>query len=101
MAICLASHRLSIGLFKPGFIKRCYEFICNICRESGYYSLEGGAKKIRTMIEGFDDISHGGLPVGRSTLVSGTSGTGKTLLAMQFLYHGLTYFDEPGVFVTF
>ncbi|MEM9091891.1 MAG: circadian clock protein KaiC [Cyanobacteria bacterium P01_F01_bin.53] len=60
-----------------------------------------GVQKIRTMIEGFDDISHGGLPVGRSTLVSGTSGTGKTLLAVQFLYHGLTYFDEPAVFVTF
>ena len=60
-----------------------------------------GVQKIRTMIEGFDDISHGGLPVGRSTLVSGTSGTGKTLLAVQFLYHGVTYFDEPGVFVTF
>ncbi|MDI9635763.1 circadian clock protein KaiC [Oscillatoria amoena NRMC-F 0135] len=60
-----------------------------------------GVKKIRTMIEGFDDISHGGLPVGRSTLVSGTSGTGKTLLAVQFLYNGITQFDEPGVFVTF
>ena len=60
-----------------------------------------GVEKIRTMIEGFDDISHGGLPVGRTTLVSGTSGTGKTLLSLQFLYHGITYFDEPGVFVTF
>jgi archaellum biogenesis ATPase FlaH len=45
----------------------------------------GGVEKIRTMIEGFDDISHGGLPVGRTTLVSGTSGTGKTLLSLQFL----------------
>jgi len=60
-----------------------------------------GVQKIRTMIEGFDDISHGGLPVGRTTLVSGTSGTGKTLLAVQFLYNGITYFDDPGVFVTF
>lgn len=60
-----------------------------------------GVEKIRTLIEGFDDISHGGLPVGRATLVSGTSGTGKTLLAAQFLYNGITYFDEPGVFVTF
>ncbi len=58
-------------------------------------------KKIRTMIEGFDDISHGGLPVGRTTLVSGTSGTGKTLFAVQFLYHGIKFFDEAGVFVTF
>jgi circadian clock protein KaiC len=53
------------------------------------------------MIEGFDDISHGGLPVGRATLVSGTSGTGKTLIAIQFLYNGIVYFDEPGIFVTF
>jgi circadian clock protein KaiC len=60
-----------------------------------------GVHKIRTMIEGFDDISHGGLPAGRSTLVSGTSGTGKTLFAVQFIYNGITYFEEPGVFVTF
>lgn len=60
-----------------------------------------GVRKIRTMIEGFDDISHGGMPIGRTTLISGTSGTGKTLFAVQFLYHGIIYFDEPGVFVTF
>lgn len=60
-----------------------------------------GVQKIRTMIEGFDDISHGGLPVGRTTLVSGTSGTGKTLFAVQFLYNGITQFDESGIFVTF
>ncbi|HSM83350.1 MAG TPA: circadian clock protein KaiC [Nodosilinea sp.] len=60
-----------------------------------------GVHKIRTMMEGFDDISHGGIPAGRSTLVSGTSGTGKTLFAVQFIYNGITQFDEPGVFVTF
>lgn len=60
-----------------------------------------GIPKIRTNIEGFDDISHGGLPMGRTTLVSGTSGTGKTLLCMQFLYNGIRHFAEPGVFVTF
>ena len=60
-----------------------------------------GIQKIRTLIEGFDDISHGGLPIGRTTLISGTSGTGKTLFASQFLYNGITQFDEPGVFVTF
>nr|CAD5933223.1 Circadian clock protein kinase KaiC [Planktothrix pseudagardhii] len=60
-----------------------------------------GVQKIRTMIEGFDDISHGGMPIARTTLVSGTSGTGKTLFAVQFLYNGITYFDEPGIFVTF
>ena len=60
-----------------------------------------GVKKIRTMIEGFDEITHGGLPIGRTTLVSGTSGTGKTLLAIQFLYNGIKYLDYPGLFVTF
>lgn len=60
-----------------------------------------GVQKIRTMIEGFDDISHGGLPVARTTLVSGTSGTGKTLFAVQFLYNGIIHFNEPGIFVTF
>jgi circadian clock protein KaiC len=64
-------------------------------------STSAGVQKIRTLIEGFDDISHGGLPVGRTTLVSGTSGTGKTLIAVQFLYNGITHFDEAGVFVTF
>jgi circadian clock protein KaiC len=60
-----------------------------------------GVRKIRTMIEGFDDISHGGLPMSRTTIVSGTSGTGKTMLAIQFLYNGISHFDEPGIFITF
>lgn len=60
-----------------------------------------GVQKLRTLIEGFDDISHGGLPIGRTTIFSGTSGTGKTLFAVQFLYSGITQFDEPGIFVTF
>jgi circadian clock protein KaiC len=58
-------------------------------------------RKTRTMIEGFDDITHGGLPTGRAAIVSGTSGTGKTLFAVQFLYNGIIEFNEPGVFVTF
>ena len=52
-----------------------------------------GVQKIRTAVEGLDEITNGGLPIGRTTLVSGTSGTGKTLLAIQFLYHGIKYFD--------
>ena len=63
--------------------------------------LNQGIEKIPTLIEGFDDISHGGLPLGRATLISGTSGTGKTLFSVQFLYCGITKFDEHGVFVTF
>ncbi|MDB9312689.1 circadian clock protein KaiC [Spirulina sp. CS-785/01] len=60
-----------------------------------------GVQKIRTLIEGFDEISHGGMPIGRTTLASGTSGTGKTLLAIQFLYNGIIHLGEAGIFVTF
>lgn len=58
-------------------------------------------QKIQTMIEGFDDISHGGLPAARTSLISGTSGTGKTLFAVQFLYNSITHFNQPGIFITF
>lgn len=68
---------------------------------SNFDQQERGIKKLRTMIEGLDDITHGGLPMGRATLVSGTAGTGKTLLALQFLHNGIVHLDEPGVFVTF
>ena len=42
-------------------------------------------QKLPTGIEGFDDVSQGGLPIARSTLVSGTSGTGKTVFSLQYL----------------
>lgn len=61
----------------------------------------GGIQKVRTGIEGFDEISYNGLPYGRTTLVSGTSGTGKTLFAVQFLHNGITQFQESGILVTF
>lgn len=54
-----------------------------------------------TGISGFDQVALGGLPTGRSTLVAGTTGTGKTLFATEFLARGITHHDEPGVFVTF
>jgi circadian clock protein KaiC len=58
-------------------------------------------EKLPTGIEGFDLICEGGLPRGRTTLVSGTAGSGKTVLAAQFLAEGILQFDQPGVFVTF
>ena len=58
-------------------------------------------QKLPTGIEGFDDVCQGGLPIGRSTLISGTSGTGKTVFSLNFLYNGIRQFDEPGIFVTF
>src|SRR5438132_14131577 len=57
--------------------------------------------KCPTGIQGLDDISGGGLPRGRPTLVCGGAGSGKTLLAIEFLVRGATQFDEPGVFMTF
>ena len=57
--------------------------------------------KALTGITGFDDITFGGLPKGRPTLVAGGAGSGKTMFAMEFIVHGATLFDEPGVFVTF
>jgi circadian clock protein KaiC len=57
--------------------------------------------KANTGIIGLDEITGGGLPRGRPTLVCGTAGAGKTLLAMEFLVRGATQFGEPGVFMPF
>jgi len=57
--------------------------------------------KTPTGIYGFDDITFGGLPEGRPTLLCGAAGCGKTLFAMTFLVKGATEFDEPGVFLSF
>lgn len=58
-------------------------------------------EKLETHIEGFDLIALGGLPKGRTTLVSGTAGSAKTVLAAQYLAEGIAEADEKGVFVTF
>ncbi len=57
--------------------------------------------KAVTGIEGFDEITGGGLPGGRTTLLEGGAGSGKTLFAFQFLLHGSQNCGEPGVFVAF
>jgi len=57
--------------------------------------------KTPTGIQGFDDISGGGLPKGRPTLLCGGAGCGKTILAMEFLVQGARQFNEPGVFMAF
>ena len=57
--------------------------------------------KAPTGITGLDEITLGGLPRGRPTLVCGSAGCGKTLLAMEFLIRGATQFDEPGAYITF
>ena len=62
---------------------------------------KNGIRKCLTGIDGLDQISEGGLPEGRATLVCGPAGCGKTVLAMEFLVRGATEFNEPGVFIAF
>ena len=57
--------------------------------------------KCTTGILGLDEITSGGLPKGRPTLVCGGAGCGKTLLGIEFLVRGATLYDEPGVFIAF
>jgi circadian clock protein KaiC len=57
--------------------------------------------KSLTGIQGFDEITSGGLPKGRPTLVCGGAGCGKTLFGIEFLVRGATQFNEPGVFMSF
>lgn len=62
---------------------------------------ENGIEKVATGIDGFDEISGGGIPHGRTTLVVGGSGCGKTVFALQTLVHGARDLGEPGIFVAF
>jgi circadian clock protein KaiC len=61
----------------------------------------GGLQKEPTGIPGFDEITSGGLPAGRASLVCGSAGAGKTLFAMEFLVRGAIIYNEPGVFMSF
>src|SRR5215203_2502032 len=60
-----------------------------------------GLAKTPTGIAGLDEITGGGLPTGRPTLICGSAGCGKTLFASEFLVHGARQYGEPGVFITF
>lgn len=64
-------------------------------------AVRNGIAKCPTGIFGLDQITEGGLPKGRPTLICGTAGCGKTILAMEFLVRGATEFNEPGVFMAF
>ncbi|HVG40388.1 MAG TPA: circadian clock protein KaiC [Chitinophagaceae bacterium] len=57
--------------------------------------------KIPTGITGLDEITEGGLPAGRPTLICGTAGSGKTLFSIEFIVRGVLEFNEPGVFMAF
>src|SRR3989338_7559288 len=58
-------------------------------------------ERVKTCIGGLDEMLEGGFPKGRTILVSGGCGTGKTIFCVQFLYKGALLAGEPGLFVTF
>jgi len=58
-------------------------------------------KKVLTGIRGFDEITNGGLPKDRTTIISGNTGCGKTVMSMEFLAKGALEYGEPGVFLSF
>jgi len=60
-----------------------------------------GISKVRTGVKGLDEITGGGLPQGRPTLICGSAGSGKTMLAMEFLVRGALEYGESGVFMAF
>ena len=65
------------------------------------YVEEVQLEKCPTGITGLDEITRGGLPKGRPALIAGSAGSGKTLLSLEFLVHGIVKYNEPGVFVAF
>jgi len=57
--------------------------------------------RVKTGISGLDEIMNGGVPKGQLVLLSGTCGTGKTTMCGQYIYQGLTKFNENGIFLSF
>jgi circadian clock protein KaiC len=64
-------------------------------------NIVGPLTKSPTGIRGLDEITNGGLPKGRTSLVCGNAGCGKTILGMEFIARGAMEFKEPGVFIAF
>ena len=73
----------------------------HMAESNNTHSTFAGLEKSPTGISGLDEITDGGLPKGRPTLIAGGAGSGKTLMSMQFLAQGALKYDEPGVFVAF
>lgn len=70
-------------------------------RKDNYLTVANSLQKAPTGINGFDEVTSGGLPKGRTSLVCGSAGCGKTLFAMEFLVRGAIEQKEPGVFIAF
>lgn len=73
----------------------------SVAKKTNEINVEPSLAKTPTGIRGLDEITGGGLPSGRTTLVCGAAGCGKTMLAAEFLICGILKYDEPGVFMMF
>jgi circadian clock protein KaiC len=91
---------MAIPLAEPVFL-RSFMFPAKNNMKSVRSPLVKTPTKAPTGIAGFDEITGGGLPRGRTTLLVGGPGSGKTVLALQFLVHGAQDCKEPGIFVAF
>lgn len=87
-----------LGVVSLGKMKTCFQMKTKGAKSS---SPATRLPKCPTGIQGLDEITGGGLPRGRPTLVCGGAGCGKTLLAAEFLVRGAAQFDEPGVLMAF
>src|SRR3989338_1781167 len=56
-------------------------------------------ERLKTGIEGLDELMQGGIPAASTVLISGGAGCGKTIFGMQYIYNGASQFNEPGVYV--
>jgi circadian clock protein KaiC len=64
-------------------------------------SANNSLKKTPNGVAGLGKVTNGGLPTGRTTLVCGSAGSGKTVLGMEFLVHGIVEYGEPGILMAF
>ena len=69
--------------------------------ETGIRHPASDIRRIKTGIEGFDELVEGGIEAGSSALIVGSAGTGKSTFALQFLYEGAVKFNEPGIYISF
>jgi circadian clock protein KaiC len=87
---------------KPAFMKSLSNNFASVVKATNNGKHRGTLlAKTPTGIKGLDEITFGGLPKGRPTLICGSAGCGKTLLSLEFLIHGATKYNEPGVFIAF